>query len=341
MKNKFYAKSVENGSITVNDHSVSTKNFAIRCCDRIIKKDALWYDYSFEKLRNSVGKTSIFHDILKVSKSFQNNLSNISNNDDSDDLPLTHDVMSWGFLKNNTDLDDDELRTILYHHVLEGDDNLSADDICYKISEDGDEEAAKEMFEYLKENLKQDGIDVNLTDYKADEIKISSVSMYPKVRDLSSLSGIDRLIKCHLLRSLLIYSDRTVSKLYKNVDDFVSNNLKKMDDIIDESMSSNGAEFFRNANFNSVDEFDKKRLSVQDELVGELLKQINSILMANTGFGKTLVGLKWWCVGNKKLFWVTPTTSIAENAFREINKILSLLNIKEKVSVALLASGSI
>ena len=333
-----YAKSYENGFTTVIDHSIATKNLALRCFDRFISKISLWYDYSNDNLRKSLGRLSIFHDLLKVSKLFQKSLTKNTNDDDSDNLSLTHDIMTWAFLENNSDLDKDELRTILYHHVIDADCDLSADDICYEIKKSGDYDVAKEMFLFFKDELKKDGIDVNLTDYKEQGTRISSVSMYPKIRG-SEISDIDRLIKCHLLRSILIFSDRMVSKMYENIDEFVSNNVDFMDSVIDNTIYSEINGFFKHTDFYSIEGIDKERLSIQESLVGDLLRRNNSILMASTGFGKTFVGLKWWCQGNKKLFWVTPTTSIAENSFREIKKIITKANLQDKISIALLISG--
>lgn len=334
----FKAKSLNNGGTTVIDHSIATKNFGLRCFDKIINKDALWSSnkYSNEKLRKSIAKVCIYHDLLKVSETFQKSLTSLTNNDDSDSLELTHDVMTWAFLKNYSNLSDDEERTILYHHVLEVDGDLSADDICYKIK--NDIENAKEMFLFFAAILKEDGIDVEIIKNESSEISVSNVTMYPKIRDID-LDGMDRLIMCLFMRAILIYSDRMVSKFYKDIDKFVSNDIRFMDNIIDSYGCSNIKKAINGVDFRNIESFDKIRLEIQEKLVTEISSYKNVILKASTGFGKTFVGFRWWTQSNRKLFWVTPTISIAENSFRELNKIATIINRQEDISIALLVGG--
>jgi len=333
----FKAKSLNNGGTTVIDHSIATKNFGLRCFDRIIKKDALWsLKYSNEKLRKSIAKVCICHDLLKVAEAFQKSLTNSTNSDDSDSLELTHDVMTWAFLNKYTNLSDDEKRTILYHHVLEVDGDLSVDDICYKIKNDIGN--AKEMFLFFAAILKEDGIDVGLIENESSEIAVSNVTMYPKIRDLD-VDSMDRLIMSLLMRAILIYSDRMVSKFYKDIDKFVSNDIKFMDNIIDSYGCSSIKEAINGIDFRNIESFDKVRLEKQEKLVTEISSYENVILKASTGFGKTFVGFRWWTQSNRKLFWVTPTISIAENSFRELNKIVAIINRQDDISIALLVGG--
>ena len=82
---------------------------------------------------------------------------------------------------------------------------------------------------------------------------------------------------------------------------------------------------------------DKERFEIQKE-IARICKQTN-IIKAPAGFGKTIIGILWYCLMLEKglingpVYWVCPQNSIAEDVFQNIIK--SILKLKLNIVVEL------
>lgn len=364
MNKDILAKSVCYGEKTLIDHTLA----CCVVCDVIFKKfldinnirDYMDIDnptYLYELSMMAVA----LHDIGKINPSLQEYYRgnrkkklNDSNLDDSDDEfnvkdneeQIFHNVLSWAYLKEKTTLEsskyNDITANILHHHVLRGNYKDSASSIISKM----DDDTITHMNDFFLDTIKFLNDEFGINSIRGEEVKLSdnnsdctaaSVSIYPQMfnHEKNSLNVFSRRI---LIRTLLIFSDRFVSSLDVNDTKKV---LERNYDFIN-SKINNFIYADKNIKTLSIDKmincgYDKNRLEKQFKVCDTLNKSKNNILFASAGFGKTLTGLIWSSLSNKRTIWVTPTNNIAESTYISVLK--EITKIGADVSIGLYYGG--
>ena len=345
MKDLILGKSSKNGSIPLFNHSIGVYNNALFVCDKIIKKDAIWQatisnPYNNEVFKQSVGRVALLHDIGKVCEKFQKMIKSKDNDEVVEEYPLSHNIISYSFLRNYYDIPsvsqikNSELISILHHHTIHSSDtSLTTIDVCNEISKD-----IENMKEFALQLRDYTNTDFEITENQSIDITIGTVPLYQKIYN-TNYDSLHSLYRDHLMRAILLYSDRNVSKHYKENELFFYNETDFMDGLLEEYSCSSATEKARKIDYYSIPTYDSVRLKNQDFILGEMLKNDNTILQAETGYGKTLLGFRWWAESNKKLIWLTPTQSIANSTYQSLSEIINVTNLKQDCSISLLIGG--
>lgn len=346
---KILAKSIERGGVSLFDHSVATLYVGLAIFGRIFKNDKAQWDNigGIEKVRNELAQCLIFHDLGKAVKEFQEYLSNIK-----DKRKMVHNIIGWGFLKNYTNMTDDVLRTILYHHpadILSKDKKdikqvgcFSPKEICLNYADDID--TLIECFNELNDVLCQNGFNGLSMEKKYDETKYGDVPLYPSV----SLTGngdipsdlMDRLNKHHILRAIIISSDRIVSTYYKDIKRFIDNDVEFINKAVDKYTSDNIHKSILDIDFYNIPFYHNEKTLIQNDIVENIRDRKNTILALDTGGGKTMIAFRWWAYGSKKLFWASPNISVAKSTYNELNGIVEKIGLSDSIKIALVVGGN-
>jgi CRISPR-associated endonuclease Cas3-HD len=269
-----------------------------------------------EKIISSTIAAALFHDIGKCTEGFQKYLR-----DDTYKTYVPHNIMSasiiYNYLKINCDFDNvlinTIIRAVLYHHPTNfnkiGNETIDIEDL------DNITDSDKENINLLVDRLLEvyNGFNFKLKIGK----KISS-------------------FKQDINFSYFIDGDK------KDVLFFIISNIVKFADFIvssgfDKSRYINGT-YPIDIDFVKPQHYDN-RFDTQMEYAMKCMNYRLSVFETQTGFGKTLMGIRYLLSNGKKGYWVCPRNTIAEGLYKTITKELNALGLSDKVSVALLLTN--
>lgn len=328
---EFLAKSPKNGSIGLIDHSVATCNLSVYMFKHMTQNGLNWQsDVPYSSVVNKVVKCALFHDIGKATRQFQSFL------DGGKEPKYKHNVVSWAFLSNYTNLDADVLRTILYHHPSECD-GVTQSDVCsyYADDEDGMLSTISQLMDIARDRYGVDDIIISRSD---KEERVEYVPFYPKARG-TEVKELDKLVVSHFLRAVLVCADRSVSKLTESMPRFLDMDESFLKDLADSMTEIDHDNPIEKVCFQSIPFYDNEKTKRQDEYLSELIGHTNSILKLDTGGGKTMLSLRWWGISHKRLVYAAPNISVAKNTYTEFENILRNIGLSDAVSVALVIGG--
>lgn len=349
------AKSKENGSISLIDHSIAVTNFIDFIFKRIINQDAKWSDefgYSMKDLYDDAISAGAFHDIGKCTKSIQDYLSKPITKgyyQPSEDLePIhrkqkstTHNVYGWAYLNGFTNAKTWVNSSALFHHVV-------YDYITEKTTKNivgemlNDIDTFNMFFDYMSGYIKEkfNVSRIERREYNRDNefFPIKSVPLYYEMNANKAYEDLDESTKYFLTRAILIYADRAVSHFRSDIDSFINYDESFMDDVLSSSIEN---ENFPIDNINDLTHIytNKERLESQNELLSEINNHKNVIVGASAGYGKTLIGIRWILKHKQKVLWVVPRNVIASGTYHSIVDECNKMGIGDKISVALLLHG--
>ena len=360
MVEKFIAKSVMNGGGLLLDHSKAVTNFAVFVFENVVSaKITETTDVPYNDIRNSVILAAAMHDIGKCYGDVQKYLKSprpkrgfhVASDDELEPIKdkggknggtITHNVLSWAYLKQHMSKNDAVLSAILNHHVVY--DYLkeySATHINYMIEENGDVEYFNEFFDVMADYVK-DTFGYNIArENRDDNCNVNEVLIsYDMAR--ANIEAFEKNACFTILRSILIYADRMVSGHFNETDRFINNDIEFMKDILESSvlvsnMPKDNVNEIKDENGNFV--YDQKRLVEQNHLLDVINSDNNYIVGASAGYGKTLVGLRWAMNSNKKVLWVAPRNVIARGTYVSVMNEIKKMGYENDLSVALLLSG--
>lgn len=324
MKNNILAKynKITGDKAMLIEHSIKTAEVAKKLCE----------NFSNIKVNNSpfFDKCAIiaalFHDIGKATELFQNHLLKGS------ETKINHSIVSAVIAMNRLHFKFDKggnskkviSRAILYHHPVsftiadnEIGDNVSIDYALLKddllISENDNSniiEIINELVEYYNTKI---SVDFN------DKISVNAdYETYPISKEYIASKNDDLFFAiCNIVK----FAD-IIASSGKSIEEYICrNNLNE--EIVFNKPVHYDDRFEEQIKYAQM-LFDDKRLSVFD---------------CQTGFGKTLLGLKYLLSNNKKGYWICPRNTIAEGIYNTICKEIDALQLNGKVSVGLLLTN--
>jgi len=355
MIDNFIAKSVMNGGCSLIDHSKAATNFAAFVFENIINPEITGTtDIEYNDIRNSVIIAAAMHDIGKCYCEVQKYLNYpkpkkgfyVASDDEIEPIKknetITHNVLSWAYLKQHMPKNDAILSAILNHHVVyDYLSDYSATQLNAIIEEKGDAKAFEEFFNIMSEYVKETFdtvVEKKITD---DNCYIKDVLISYDMAKVCTES-FEKNSLFTILRSILIYADRMVSGHFNDTDKFIKYDNDFMKSVLDSSVIVNNmpkdcVNELKDENGNFI--YDQERLVEQNELLKIINKSNNYIVGASAGYGKTLIGIRWAMNSNKKILWVVPRNVIARGTYVSIINEIKKMGYENSLSVALLLSG--
>ena len=302
-------------------HSKAVQKIAVMMCDNLGVKN--------EKIRNTISKASLLHDIGKCYSGFQTYVKSNKVSDKFTSSNLFHNEISWAFLStimnsNSTIYLDSLLYSIYWHHTKDMKTSKSKEysgEIIEKLNEIDIQLMLKLYNELTGENIDKLNLDKNKNlkypdYYTSNSSKIYSSDVQYNLIVLSCLVSADRLVSSNDQQKIL------------NNDDYCIEIINKID-------------YSEIINFSKPESYDGDRFSEQMTCIDNLSNG-TTIIKAAAGYGKTTLGLcAWMKTSNKKLLWVCPRNVICEALYDGIIKEIGLLNVDKKISVELFLSNEV
>ena len=364
MIDKIFAKSKENGKIKLVEHSIAVINVSVYLFNQIIKKEINFNEFRKEnisKFYQELILTAALHDIGKCSGKFQEKLNNFNLTEDGNYIPkskkkasnfIPHNVSGWAYLEYYCEnIPDIVKNNILYHHTINPAigkmtvlDIVSDDDM--KNSKDNYDDFYNYIIQYCNKIFKINFKATIKDSYNNIDKMPDSVSLYRQIKSNSHLffTMMDDASKFLIIRSIIVFADRFVSENYDKISLICDNNedfFRK--EILNKVIYSHKG---WNDNVNELKDgkgnllYDTVRLKEQNSLLNDIEKYSNNIVSASTGFGKTLVGLRWILRNKKKVMWVVPRNVIADGTYQSIcNERNKMGYTEDNLSIGLLIAG--
>jgi CRISPR-associated endonuclease Cas3-HD len=356
MVEKFLAKSVMNGGGLLIDHSKAVTNFAVFVFENIINPNIVdTTDISYDDIKNSVIIASAMHDIGKCYDKVQEYLKcpkqkkgfYMASDDEIEPInkkkeTITHNVLSWAYLKQHMTKNDAVLSAILNHHVVyDYLSDYSATSLNALIEENECSPAFEEFFGVMSQYIKETfgcNIEMKETD---DNCYIKDVLITYDMAKVDT-NSFEQNSLFTIIRSILIYADRMVSGHFNDTDKFINYDNNFMKSILDSSVMVNdmpvdNVNTLKDDNGNFV--YSQERLKGQNELLDVINSSNNYIVGASAGYGKTLVGIRWAMNSKKKVLWVVPRNVIARGTYLSVISEIEKMGYSNQLSVGLLLSG--
>jgi hypothetical protein len=365
----FKAKTPQQGGTSWCDHTTGTINVVATACNLLL--DTKRAEEELPGVREQCMYSSGFHDLYKVTEYLQKYYNEklrsnqfdtgFSDEDGSDPMfkggkALPHNVGSWAFLRNNTSLgetnENDCVHSgVLYHHVVNGEVGEvygTPSTIVNSMSEEDFNrmcEAFKFVCDYMEKTYSISEVNGKKVELVEVDSKIDKEVVYPLMKKYTTgrtgpniWKELDKFARYFIVRSMTVFADRLVSSMGGYTSDFASNNVEFISEEIYSLTSMRNRFNFITPDFLESVGYDRKRIDKQFEYVRELMSCKNSILSANAGFGKTLIGVIYSVLIGKKTIWVVPTNAPAYSTWLSINKELSIMGMKN-VTTALYHTG--
>lgn len=344
MLNLFYmvenllAKSEAKGSIGLVDHSKAVLNFSMYLFEKLFPEERMSRtniegDERLEFKKN-LAIAAAFHDIGKCMSGFQKMLS-----EGGDEAPeFSHEMVSWAYIRSNIKRRNSSeaesiLSSVLYHHaVSECHYSVMASDIMHYIRNDENWEAFGEFTDIMRSYMKSEfGIEVEIEKDTYD-CKVGDTSLCHNMTEMN-MYDFELYSQYQIIRTVLIYADRTVSGNTDLINAFLSNDVNVFDGIV-RSMTELSVISWPDERL-----YDRERLGGQKRHLEEILSYDNVIFGANAGYGKTFIGLLWAMRNGKKVMWVVPENQIARGTYESILSELKNFTGEYKPTVSLLLAG--
>ena len=306
---------------SLEDHSVMVSKFA----EEIARQTILDIN---DEILFVIKISSLLHDIGKCTDFFQKKLTKgLPEEEIEEKLPtkikFRHNEISWSFISRYLNgIKKESLEKILnvvyWHHGISNEFGKSTDTEIEKVIT---EEEIQTMITFA-ENIITKNIP-NATIYLEEkEHNPKKAPMFYMVGDdCQEKNAINLLIK-----ACVISADRLASK-YESATDEEIKDLVSIYNTVDYNIDIKNHEFFGN-----------ERFTEQNLIVSLTAKttQINAV----GGFGKTLLGLLWAILRNRRVIWVCPTNMICQSVYKTITEELKLFGINN-ISVESYYSGGV
>ncbi len=304
---------------TLQEHSNKVYDFSNHLLSQLNVQE-LQFNY-----KDIIRYSTLLHDIGKATKGFQTFLTKTppdENEIDNKDKFFTHQEISWAFTMAYLDVDETikkyTTNAIYWHHgipIWRKPGTNTVHEILNSLH--------KHDIEFMKcesRKLIQDGI--------LDEPNEDVMGQYtPKYlyKD-TQLYQNDRLM---IVRSILVASDRFVSQNEHN-------DTTKLIEIFEQEQNKQQQYRLDETNF-PYGEDKMERFNTQIQITKDC--DHTTIVKAPAGFGKTLIGVMWSQMNNKKTIWVCPRNTVAKAVYEGILREAKAFNTH--INIELFLSGEV
>ena len=349
---KILSKSTDSLNRYLVNHTKMVANFGVQV------GLSIYHDEDrFNNFQSMLAMSLALHDIGKCSKTFQKFISKKSNkpklSDDGieDDIDVekytTHNVYSWAYFISRLDKGfmtkyEAISSSLLFHHIVYRDySGNKSNEILSNIKLDL--ETFDSFFEYITDYIKNE-LHIPLPDFKIvkdmDETGMRSVSDESLFSNIGEDLNIYDILKDgdkSLIRAILIFSDRIISSEKYDNEKILNNDTSYINSIINGMVGC--------STISDVDcklcGYNNERLDKQIKILDDIEGYNHTVIPANAGFGKTLIGLLWMLYYRKrKIIWVCPRNIICKGTYESI--IADLKKLKQNnIKVALYYSGRV
>lgn len=267
----------------------------------------------------------ILHDCGKMVNKFQEYLKDGTTEHPQHNLVSAFLVNSiyQGIFIDSMNIMSDVLSVIKYHHPINNDNDKDFDVTKIEDDFDGAYDFLKELKENIEKKCKEIGVDVRII--MPEKEKVRDEFSICSIKDITYLSNSARRF---FLRNILTPADNIVSRC--------EHTNKNREDVFNWLMYRN--ENTNYSTFNIPEGYDS-RFDTQLGYVKAMRNNGNAIdvFASETGFGKTMLGIMYLLMNNKKRgYWICPNNSIAKNSYETILRELKNLNLPHEVTVDLL-----
>lgn len=364
--NKLLAKSKANGELTLIEHTKGVINIAYYTLNYFFNKSYAWdtIKMSYDKLEKGIISAAALHDIGKCCNYFQEYIKDPSSKkkkkefrDGTDDgveglktnEDISHNILSWAFALTNTELNKEQwvLSAILYHHVVHGHlMETCAQHVVDNLTEE-EKNRFNSFFEEINTFLKERfNFSIQHDEVDGSESMAKGNMIYKNMKVNDSCTNTRKQLEGNALyiiaRSVLIYADRIASSYPEYAENFANNDTELIGQLLDKTLICNNIpdDIFEEWAYDGTTPiYDIDRLKDQNDLMSDIDKYNNNIINASAGFGKTLIGVRWFLRNKKKTLWVTPQNVIATGTYDSIIDELDTMRYGDRVSVGLLLEG--
>lgn len=330
---KLLAKSIKNGGTTLIEHSTNTANIASYLCDFLNTK---------ETIKNITIITALLHDIGKCVKPFQDYILSLDKEvedvegivaEESTIINYPHNIIGYVFLSmidldfvDMHDIDNDKdfiSNSIIFHHLIDGKYKEKTLEVIDSLSKDD----MNTMYDFIENVIKiaDSKFSINLTYNKVNGKR--HIDIPNGQYSFNNKNYIYMFIK-----SIIVSADRLASKYEKEGIEITKENIS--------------SRYYTDCIYNDInpsfEDLDIERFNNQKDLINRICTHNTTVLTAPAGYGKTILGLLWnnKLANNKKLYWVTPTNSIARNVYKTLIEELKTFGFDTNMSVGLLIASN-
>ena len=314
IKDKIIGKKCGENAVSLYDHSIQTFNKAVELV-KMITDDP--------RTISLTALSALFHDIGKATEGFQKHLY-----DNNFNNYIPHNILSASIIAKKLSISNNEngrptqiiIKSILYHHPTLFH-KIGQETINYKILKD----------RYSITDMDEKNI-LDIYNDLLDEYRKYNFHFKINKTDAPNSSNVD----------FSYFSKDSYDVELEDHTFFIVNNAVKFADLI----VSNGKDYDKYINkeydqdivFNRPLGYDD-RFEQQVSIADNLFKYKMSVFDGQTGFGKTMIGIKYLLNDNKKGYWICPRNSIAEGIYDTICKELTALQLSDKIKVGLLLTN--
>lgn len=280
---------------------------------------------SDEKIIEAIRISGLLHDIGKLTEDFQKILRHqIKKTKHKFRHNEIGGAFIYKFLKAPNQIPIEQISNVVYWH--HGISNKMNNDCYEKVLDNLTSDEIQLMREVTIELL-GDSCFLLETRFKSEDV-VKTPKFYSDISDINQ--------KMSVIRTCVISGDRIISMLEEQNPDLLinENNIYSvLDKIINDKVIKNNKHIINKSPYQPEDRF------ILQLEIGKKCEQ-TTVIKAPAGFGKTLVGLIWASLNNRKTLWVCPRNVVAQSVYISILKELKALKM-EDITVELYLTGTV
>lgn len=327
------------------EHTIAVINLSDFLLHKLISQTIKEKD--FKEIRKLLMLSAAYHDIGKCSLKMQNYLHGATKGKKHEEFFQRHNILSFAYTDYFLNIDDIVKMNVLHHHTIPyGDfENINSNSIICDISEEGELEVmhsfSNDIQEYIKTKI-EDYVIIEPKENLKEKVSINNINLFCDITLDIGFNGLLKNDKNIIVRSLLLLSDRIISESINNHNICYNDDIDGMESI---TSSFNKIEDVEDIVMSDFPQFsDKERNKKQEEILDRITtstKNKTTILSANAGFGKTLIGIRWTLRQKEKTLWVVPRNVIAHSTYNSLLSEVNNLRLSDKLDVGLMLGGGV
>lgn len=277
---------------------------------------------------DKVYTSALLHDVGKSIKYIQKHLvsvydacnSFIISDDINDNFSIEkplHNEVGWAYLSRKIE-DRHILNAVYWHHAQRTNNKVNYDNVDKIFSCLGEEMNEidnfwNELSKYIPNSIRRGYID--------EEIEVAD--LFKKDDECRRLNNAEFMF----IRGCVISSDRHISSLDKNIENFV-NDINYCKSVVEDMSKAN-----IKGEITIPKEYELERFLEQKSVVESVGDNKSVIVKAPAGYGKTMIGLLWAKKRNKKIIWICPRNAVVRSVYDSILKEINILKIECSVEM--------
>jgi len=301
---------------TLIEHSRKVAEVAEYIADSVIVTS----DTEKKHFISVIRKAALLHDIGKAETEFQtllrNSLNGKSTKTKKKDIIFSHNEVGWAFVRMYISFDSEELRqvaeAVYWHHGIHNVMGKHTDASILEWVRKKKDNSIDRMIEFVEELFPGQVLD------RPRIAETSSPHYY--IRDFNETSDLN--VDNTIIRMCVVRADHLVSEL----GDFTVDEIKKT---INERLIQQHRYAFTKCPYPGHEKRWTQQVALASRTTSFKTVQIN----APAGYGKTLLGLLWSTVNNKRLIWVCPRNAVAQSVYHNILRELKNAGIETSVEL--------